>query len=93
MNTLKTRWNSIKAKAIALAATVLGGSAVFAQDAGDTPIDTTAASGAVTKIKTAVTTLFTTSLIPSVLAIVGVGLAVWLIFIAIRYMKRAGSSR
>lgn len=79
-----------KLKNCAVAALALCGLPVFAAE-GD--IDTTAASGAITKIQTAISTLFTDSLIPAILVIVGVALAVWLIFVGVRAMKRAGSQR
>lgn len=77
-----------KAKSVVAALSMMAGLPVLAE--GTNPVDTTQAATAVGNIKDAISGLFTDNLIPAVLTIIGVCLAIAIIFLSVKYLMRAG---
>lgn len=82
--------NILKKSAVALLG-LSAGLPVFAQE-GASGINTDAAADAIDDLKEGITGLFTDNIIPAVLAVVGVGLAVALIYFGVRALMRAGKT-
>lgn len=79
---------SIMKKAGVLSAS-LSPLAILAQSS-ESSIDLSAASTAVTEMKTAVTGFITGDLLTAVLAVVGAGVVIWVFFLAWKFIKRGG---
>lgn len=62
---------------------------VFAQDNTST-IDLSAASTAVTSMSDAVTGFITGDLLTALLAVIGAGVVIWVVFLAWKFIKRGG---
>lgn len=81
--------NLDKIKYLALVAATAP-AALFAQESSSS-IDLSAAEDACDSIKTALTTLMTTKVIPAVLALLAVGISLWAIFFIVRQSKRGAA--
>lgn len=63
-----------------------------AQSTGDSfTVDTSVASTAVTEMKTKIVTFITSDMVQAILAVVGAGIVIWLLFLAWKLIKRGGS--
>ena len=78
---------SILRKAGVLSASLLPAVSVFAEGASSS-IDLSAASTAVTNMQTAITGFITGDLMTAILAVIGAGLALFVLFLAVKFIRR-----
>ena len=79
----------MKRKIAMFLAPVVAAGSVFAE--GETnPFDLSGATTAATNLGTAVSGLFTNGIQPAVITVVAAALAIWGIFVVVRYVRRAG---
>ena len=86
-NTMHKLRSWVNARSLALLAFLATSYASLAE--GNTfTIDTSAASTAVTELKTKITSFFTNDILVAVLAILGSGIVIWLVMLAWRAIRR-----
>lgn len=53
-------------------------------------VDTSAAASAITTMSSSVSTFLTSNMMTAVLAVIGAGVVIWLVFLCWKFIKRAG---